>query len=130
MNSAPPPPLPGPRRKRRRSPEREGFEIVIAEGGLVRVEGWIPDRRYSQDLRVTLPDKRVLGVEGFRYGWFVWREDDESNLAAGELTGCIAAVLGWWDETWPDEWPEWVWALEEKLGARDHGRDQPSPSGS
>lgn len=92
---------------------------------MIRVEGWVTDRRYGQDVRVTLPDGRALQVEGFRYGWFVCLEGDPDNLAGGELTGCIASVIGW-GETSPDEWPDWVGALERKLDARDPGREKSS----
>ena len=65
------------------------------------MDGWIPDMRYSQDVRVTLPDGRIMRIEGFRHGWFVWMDDDPDNMAGGELTGCIAGVLGWWTKTSP-----------------------------
>jgi len=119
--------LPGPSRTRKRRPRRESFELSLADGHIIRVDGWIPDRRYAQDVRVKLPDGRTLQIEGFRYGWFVCLDDDLDNLAGGELTGCIAGVLGWWGQTAPDEWPEWVWALERKLDARDRGREKSSP---
>jgi len=114
--------LPGPPRTRKGNPKRESFELSVADGGRVIVAGWIPDMRHSQDVRVTLPDGRILRIEGFRYGWFVWMDDDPDNMAGGELTGCIAGVVGGWNE----EWPDWVWSLERRLGARDRGRQKPA----
>lgn len=104
------------------SPRLETFELPLDDGRAIRVEGWNPDLRRRQGLRVVLPDGPVVLVEGRGEGWFVRMEDDEPNCAGGELTACVAVVLGWWDDQWPDEWPTWVWALEAKLGARDPGR--------
>ncbi|HXQ78350.1 MAG TPA: hypothetical protein VN797_09080 [Gemmatimonadaceae bacterium] len=118
--------LPGTRRTRKRSPTREAFELPVGDGSSVLVDGWIPDMRYSQDVRVTLPDGRILRIEGFRYGWFVWMDHDPHNMAGGELTGCIADVVGSWDENQPDEWPDWLSSLERRLGARDRGREKPA----
>jgi hypothetical protein len=119
--------LPGSRSKRKGNPKRESFELSSIEGGKVIVDGWIPDMRYAQDVRVTLPDGRVLRIEGFRYGWFVCMDDDPHNMAGGELTGCIADVVGSWNNDEPDEWADWVWSLEKRLGARDRGRETPAP---
>jgi hypothetical protein len=103
-------------------PDGESFEFRTPEG-IVRVGGWIRDRRRAQNVDITLADGRVIRVAGYRYGWEVWMEADPNNQASGELTGSIASVLGWWDEKPPDEWPKWVWWLERRLGARDPGRE-------
>jgi hypothetical protein len=76
------------------TPRRETFVLSLPHGGSLQVEGWIPDRRYAQHVRVALPDDHALLIHGFRDGWFVQMEDDEATCAGGELTGCIASVLG------------------------------------
>jgi len=60
-------------------------------------------------------------IRGFRDGWEVWLEGEPGKQAAGELTGCMASVLGFWDDLWPNEWPEWFWWLERRVGASRPG---------
>jgi hypothetical protein len=102
-------------------PETESFELQIPEG-TVRVEGFIPDRRYALELRMTMPFGRVMRVWVSRRGGgaFVDWEDDEHVSCGGGLQGCVAAVLGYGLN---DERPPWVdrfiHELYEKLQIRE-----------
>jgi hypothetical protein len=110
MPEAPLVSLPGGRRSAKYEPPREEFELQLPRGESIRVEGWSRDKRYTQRVRVMPPDGRAICVEGFRRGWFVWREDDPEDCAGGDLVGCLASVLG----SWPD-WPDWVEELAQRL---------------
>lgn len=83
-------------------------EVPISPSEAIRVEGLQPDRRRRNDLRITLPDGRVVLAHGRRpaeVGWEVYFED-ESNVIGGTTLGASLALLMGYKFGGDD--PEWL----------------------
>ena len=95
-------------------PVTRTVEIPISPTETIRVEGIQRDRRRSNDLRITLPDGRVILAHGRRpdEGWEVYFED-HSDVVVGLGPGASVAVLMGWD--FRSEEPEWLDRFNDAL---------------
>jgi hypothetical protein len=90
-------------------------EIPISPSETIRVEGLQHDRRRSNDLRVTLPDGRVILAHGRRPaegGWEVYFEDESDFVGGTTLSASVALLMGWKFGT---EEPEWLDRFDDAL---------------
>jgi hypothetical protein len=90
-------------------------EIRISPSETIRVEGLQQDRRRGNDLRITLPDGRVILAHGRRPtdgGWEVYYEDDSDFVGGTTLSASVALLMGWKFGT---EAPEWLDHFDEAV---------------
>jgi hypothetical protein len=93
----------------------ETLEVPISGKRVIRVEGLQKDRRRSHELRITLPDGRVILAYGRRTweGWETFFEGDESSCVTGSpFRGNIALLLGY---RRADDGPDWIDRLSDAI---------------
>jgi hypothetical protein len=83
-------------------------EVPISLNETIHVEGLQRDRRRRNDLRITLPDGRVVLAHGRRPtegGWEVYFEDLSDIVGGTTLSASIALLMGW---KFGGEEPDWL----------------------
>jgi hypothetical protein len=88
---------------------RRTVEVEISPGKTLRVEGLQWDRRRRNDLRITLPDGRIVLAWGRRpaeQGWIVELADHSNSTGGLDLGDSLAFLLGY-DLAFEDP-PEWL----------------------
>jgi hypothetical protein len=84
-------------------------EVHISPGEIIRVEGLQRDRRMRNDLRILLPDGRVVLAHGRRpteEGWEVYFDDQSEVIGGTDLGTSLMYLMGY--EPWVDEPPDWL----------------------
>jgi hypothetical protein len=100
--------------------ETKTVEVLISPGEVIRVEGLQRDRRRRNELRITLPDGRVLLAYGRRPeedGWEVVAKGGSNALGGDTLVSSIACFMGY-DGFWLGGGPEWLQRLSDRLAER------------
>jgi hypothetical protein len=98
-------------------------EVQISEGGVIRVEGLQRDRRRSSDLRITLPDGRVILAHGRGPddAWEVYFEDRSDAVGGAGVSMAVALLMG--HKFGQEEVPEWVDRFDDALFAKPPSAD-------
>lgn len=89
-------------------------EIRISPTETIRVEGLQRDRRRQSDVRITIPDGRVILAHGRRPEdtWEVYFEDGSDAVGGAGLSMAVALLMGWKFGTEP---PEWLDRFDEEM---------------
>lgn len=91
------------------------IEIPISPSETIRIEGLQRDRRRRNDLRITLPDGRLILAHGQRPaegGWEVYFEDHSDVIGGTTLLASVALLMG---HKFGEEFPEWVDHFDEEV---------------
>ena len=97
----------------------QALQFAISPGELILIDGLQRDRRKRNEVRITLPDGRVLEAEGRRpeeEGWFVAFEDGSDAVGGLNLADSIGVLLGW--KIGLTERPDWLERFEEAVAPR------------
>jgi hypothetical protein len=115
-----------------RSVMTESVEVPISPDGVIRIEGLQRDRRRRNDLRIILPDGRVIRAHGrgpAEDGWEVYFEDESETIIGDNLVASLAHLMGYkryWDED--GDRPDWTDRLSKALaGSSDIPAHWPTP---
>jgi hypothetical protein len=90
-------------------------EIPISAEETIRVEGLQRDRRRRSDVRITLPDGRVLLAHGrhpVEDGWEVYFEDGSDVIGGLPLGASVARLMGW---AYADAAPVWLDRFDDEV---------------
>lgn len=98
------------------SDETTTLEVPISEGEVIKVEGLQRDSRRRSDLRITLPDGRVILAHGRRPNdtWEVYFEDHSDAVGGAVLSTALALLMG---NKFGEEFPEWVNRFDDVLSS-------------